>query len=489
MTLFIALALSLVILFDAAYGAVILTAGLLLTGVALWAKNYLTEWFLGSLGVLLVGYAFFGRTFAYIGIPPLFVGEMVLGLGMLAFIAGRKIVAPIFRLPLVLLLVIYALWGCIRTIPYLETYGITALRDGVIWGYFIFSVLIVAGLYRTAWTSYVPSLYSKCIVPFLIWVPVITIGSKVFGEDVLLFQGFKPGDAAVHLTGIATFLILNIHQTIRQPNDVLNVNVREWGYWILWLFGFFLLVTQSRSSFLMVVISLSFVFLMYPLGRWGKPVLVCLFLGFLGFVMNIEVDIGDVRKVSTRQALENVVSILSSEDVNVSELKGTKEWRLNWWEAIIQYTFGGKYFWLGKGFGVNLADADGFQVIEEGAPLRSPHNGHLTILARAGVPGFILWVLLQIGFAVQMVYVYVQSSKYHQDLCKKLSIWVLAYWSACMINSSFDVYLEGPQGGIWFWSIMGFGFAVTLLQKRGYEQLLIKQSMITPPPMLAQEKG
>ncbi|WP_447971650.1 O-antigen ligase family protein [Nitrospira sp. M1] len=480
MTLFIASALGLGILFDAAYGSVILTVGLLLAGVTLWAKNYLTEWFLGSLGILLVGYAFLGRTFAYIGIPPLFVGEMVLGLGMLAFVAGRKVMAPILRLPLVLLLVIYALWGCIRTIPYLETYGITALRDGVIWGYFIFSVLIVAGLYQTAWTSSVPSLYSKFIMPFLIWVPVSTIGSKVFGDDIPLFQGFKPGDAAVHLTGIATFLILGIHQTIRQPNDVWNVNVREWSYWVLWLFGFFLLVTQSRSSFLMVVISLSLVFLLNPVGRWGKPVLTCLFLGFLGLVINIEVDIGDVRKVSPRQALENVVSILSSEDVNVSELKGTKEWRLNWWEVIIQYTFGGEYFWLGKGFGVNLADADGFQVIEDGASLRSPHNGHLTILARAGVPGFILWVLLQIGFAIQMVYVYVKSVTYQQDLCKKLSIWVLAYWCACMINSSFDVYLEGPQGGIWFWSVMGVGFAVTLLQKSDYEQLLKEQSTINP---------
>ena len=36
-----------------------------------------------------------------------------------------------------------------------------------------------------------------------------------------------------------------------------------------------------------------------------------------------------------------------------------------------------------------------------------------------------------------------------------------------MINASFDVYLEGPQGGIWFWSFFGFGMALLEVQRRG----------------------
>lgn len=28
-----------------------------------------------------------------------------------------------------------------------------------------------------------------------------------------------------------------------------------------------------------------------------------------------------------------------------------------------------------------------------------------------------------------------------------------------MINASFDILLEGPHGGIWFWSVFGFGLA------------------------------
>jgi hypothetical protein len=35
-----------------------------------------------------------------------------------------------------------------------------------------------------------------------------------------------------------------------------------------------------------------------------------------------------------------------------------------------------------------------------------------------------------------------------------------------VINMAFDVYLEGPQGGIWFWSVLGLGVAALTIQDR-----------------------
>ena len=49
----------------------------------------------------------------------------------------------------------------------------------------------------------------------------------------------------------------------------------------------------------------------------------------------------------------------------------------------------------------------------------------------------------------------------------RLNLWTLASWAAFMINASFDVYLEGPQGGILFWSFFGFGMALLEMQRRG----------------------
>jgi hypothetical protein len=41
-----------------------------------------------------------------------------------------------------------------------------------------------------------------------------------------------------------------------------------------------------------------------------------------------------------------------------------------------------------------------------------------------------------------------------------------------MVNASFDVYLEGPTGGIWFWVIFGTGLAAPVLYRRAPHVLL-----------------
>ena len=48
----------------------------------------------------------------------------------------------------------------------------------------------------------------------------------------------------------------------------------------------------------------------------------------------------------------------------------------------------------------------------------------------------------------------------------RANLWILAYWTALLVNGSFDVYLEGPQGGIWFWCIFGLGIAAVEAQRR-----------------------
>ena len=44
--------------------------------------------------------------------------------------------------------------------------------------------------------------------------------------------------------------------------------------------------------------------------------------------------------------------------------------------------------------------------------------------------------------------------------------WLLAYWVAMMIATSFDPYLEGPQGGIWYWVVIGAGLVVMRLTRQ-----------------------
>jgi hypothetical protein len=169
------------------------------------------------------------------------------------------------------------------------------------------------------------------------------------------------------------------------------------------------------------------------------------------------------RSITIDQIIENITSIFSSSSDGA--LEGSKVFRLRWWGTIINYTVFGDYFWTGKGFGVNLADADGFQVNLDDS-LRSPHNSHITTLARMGVPGFVLWLLLQGAFGIGLLRSVLRHHGAGDSSMAAVGAWILAYWVAMMINTSFDPYLEGPQGGIWFWSLFGLGLVVIHLTPR-----------------------
>jgi hypothetical protein len=171
----------------------------------------------------------------------------------------------------------------------------------------------------------------------------------------------------------------------------------------------------------------------------------------------------DGRPPTIQQLVDNVLSLFGSSPDG--GLEGTKQFRLAWWGTIVDYTVFGDYFWTGKGFGVNLADDDGFQSTADGS-LRAPHNSHLTVLARMGVPGFVLWLLLQATFAWGLLRAIVMSRRRGDAGLATVGAFALVYWLAMMINTSFDPYLEGPQGGIWFWCVFGLGLVITRLAKR-----------------------
>jgi O-antigen ligase len=124
-------------------------------------------------------------------------------------------------------------------------------------------------------------------------------------------------------------------------------------------------------------------------------------------------------------------------------LNDNKVWRLVWWAKIIDYTFGGEYFVAGKGLGMSLA-ADDVPGAED-ADLRSPHNFHMTVLARYGVPFFMLW----------LVWLYLHFRRIRKKGLDPLSLMLLVISLAFVFNSSFDVYLEGPMGAFPFWTFIG----------------------------------
>jgi hypothetical protein len=409
---------------------------------------------LSVLGLTLLGYALAGKGWAYVGYPPLFIGEVVLFAGAVVFLLSGQWVRVV-QAPAVWLLLILAAWGLLQTMPYLSRYGADALRDAVLWGYGAFAILVFGAiLAQPARLAVLLGWYRRFPAIFLTVIPLTWTCIRIYPRpelprwpwaDVPVIDT-KGGDIMVHVAGILAFWVSGFAGQIRTR-------------WVLLLAACVILVgAYDRAGLLSFLTVFALCLFLKPRQRmlWqmiGIGVCGLLLLAVTGFQVKIP---GREREVSFDQLVANLTSTISA--TKAGDLDETKEWRLEWWGDVYRYTVQGKYFWTGKGFGINLADDDGYQVEEDNA-LRNPHNGHLAMLARAGVPGFALWVLVQLTWAGALVTAYVRSRRCGDQQWSALFLFLLGYWVAFVVNASFDVYLEGPMGGIWFWTVYGVGLA------------------------------
>jgi hypothetical protein len=476
--------------------------------------------FLLSLGVILVGYAFLGRGFAHLGVPPVYLGEFVLALGLAATAwAAVRSRLQISRSSLVVVLVAFMVLGLIRTVPYLRTYGTDALRDGSLWGYGIFAVIVFVLLDRD-WVLKIFKLYGFMAVVFLFWGPVAyflftnntttTPGSFVYTSGVIpnapgsnvpiLF--FKAQDMAVHTAGAIAFLVLGTPLCRRVRDFLWRVAAALPASWMVFTTG-----TVTRGGLAAVAATLGVLGLLSARTRNWLPLIAgaVLFAAIVTSGVSLpSISLGPGPAVSTtpptpaptaslapgvtpapiptpapaptplpdwaqprpntlEQLIEGITSIFVSS--TNSQLQGTKQFRLAWYGKIIDYTFHGPYFWDGKGFGINLADSDEFQGTPDHS-LREVPNSHLAVLARMGVPGFLLWIILQLGFALLLLRALLAHRRAGDKQLAVVAVWILAFWAAMMVNSAFDPFVESPQGGIWFWSLIGLGLVVIRLVPR-----------------------
>ncbi len=414
---------------------------------------------------LLGGYLLLGRGFAYLGVGTVFVGDLVLALAVLALALRPRRAEPVPPGAVVVtgLLGLFMAWGLATTAPHLSAYGLAAVRDAAVWGYGAFALVVVAFLDRRRLLERWLAWFRALVPAFVLWVLLTDLLLSLFPRRIPMLHGsvplidLKPGDTGVHLGGVGAFMILGLHRPVEAGAGGWRRGWTEALVWVVWAGDFTLVAVRNRGGGLAVLAALAAVALVAPSWRLVKPAGAAAAL--LLAVMLLDVRIGTVsgREISAGQVGANFSSIMG--DAGQSGLAGTKRWRLAWWHRIVDYTVHGPYFWTGKGYGVNLADDDGFQVTADHS-LRSPHNVNLTVLARSGVPGLALWLALQAAFVGRLLAVGHRARQSGDRLLAAVCAWLLAYWVAMQCNAFFDVYLEGPQGAIWFWTVFGAGLAV-----------------------------
>ncbi len=367
----------------------------------------IVRFFLLTLGVLLMGYAYLGRGFAHIGVGPVYVGEFVLVLGLVATgVAAVRTRLQTRRSWLVVVLVAFMAWGLLRTVPFIRTDGTDALRDGVLWGYAVFALMVFVLLDRD-WVLKLFRLYGYMAIAFLFWGPVAYFlftnytvqtapGTFVFssslipnapGSDVpILF--FKAQDMAVQTAGAIAFLVVGTPLFSRVRDFIWRFVVALPASWMVYTTG-----AVTRGGLVAVAACVGLLGMVAARTRNWIPLIAgaVLFAAMVTanvtvpsfgpapstpVVVQSEPPIGEAtlrprrhrrlwsiwttpRAATTTQWWDNILSIFFN-STNV-QLQGTKQFRLDWWSKIVSYTFNGPYFWDGKGFGVNLAVDDGFK--------------------------------------------------------------------------------------------------------------------------------
>lgn len=415
----------------------------------------------------LLGYALIGKGFAYLGFPPLFIGEVALFTGAIVFLRMHCLIATLATLPSLLLAATMVL-VLLRTLPYLGTYGIDALRDSVVVMYGGFAFIVIALLLEdTRRVGAIVHCYDRFLKVLVPVAPVIIACQRYFGNDIPNLPGtnvhlveVRPEELAVHLTGAAVFTLVGF----RRASPL---------WWGLVLALLSVLAALSRGAMIASVVPIMFATLI--LGRWRSLTLAIVTGGMIFaaayaveplFSHFVEARSTSERSISTRQIADNITSIVTRSG---EQTESTKTWRLEWWNIIVADTLFGPHFWTGRGFGLNLADADGFQDGDHPdlPALRSPHDVHMTMLARAGVPGVALWFCLLLSWFVMVMRALVVANRCAQVEWVGLFVFISCYVMSIVINATFDVVLEGPMQGIWFWSLIGFGIGAVMVHRCG----------------------
>jgi hypothetical protein len=408
-------------------------------------------------GFLVVGYLSMKRSFAYLGVPPIFIGEIALA----AFLLLKPRVAlgtwatsllrpsPLNALGLTLLLFM--------------SYGVWQVGRGVLGGtdiiytlkFFIFNYYALY-LFLAIWVgvhapdflrklirvvAWVNGIYGLLFIVALRYVPLSIPGFAA--ADVPLFSA--PAGQVVAILGLICF-----ERNLRAVWFVLLLNMMVTLVW------------QVRSDWLALALG-TFTWGLLT-GRLSRVVGI----GMAAVAVLGMMEIADIRLPGRNQAdvsfSENLARIIAPIDLNLAkELSpnatkhaGTAEWRELWWEAIWRSVHSTPMLAaFGHGYGFDLfglapqAVRDG----QEDDGVRTPHSVFYYALGYTGWVGVVLFGLLQFTILRLLWRSYRLTGQ-----PVGVVFWVMAI-AAAFFEGSFDA----PYKAIPFYLLVGMAMAPALL--------------------------
>lgn len=425
----------------------------------------------GALLFALGGYLFFDRAFAWIHVPgtPLFVGELVIVLGVIALLSTNAQLGRVMRVSAALkALAAYMGWGALLLVGAIATYGQDAIRDAALWYYGIVAVFVIVLV--TSRPTRVGSwirLFGRSIPLFLIWFPIATVVDALFRDvaplvpdSAIPITAHRTGNMAVMAAAGLGFLWL-----VDRDGEMYTERQRV-GLTVLGTIVLLFAAMKNRGGFVAAAVALAIAFLFLRKKRSEismvmiGAVVVLMTIGLLG---NVKIGLfTDGREVSVEQLLNNLTSVID-QDAGGSRQTSTTAWRLQIWGAVLNdvttelpLTGFGPGPDLGERYGIT-SDAD--------VPLRNPHNSHVGVLARSGFVGVGLWAVLWLVWSAELLMARARMLVRGHTVEAGIMVWMVVTVAAILVNAIFDPTLEGPQVAWWLWGMLGLGIGMVTLDR------------------------
>jgi hypothetical protein len=418
--------------------------------------------------VVLMAYAFFDRGFAWLHIPgtPLFVGEIVLLLGLAAMLSQpTPMLAAIRRSPPLKLLGLFMAWGFVLLLSLGLQYGIVAIRDSATWFYGIAALLtlflILSNPQRLGrWLSGFARL-----LPWLVgWLFIAVTLDAMFGSgplftpdsQVSMFSHHAGNAGVVAVVCLAFVWLVDSDSKYFTPTQRLAITA---ACGALMLF----VGLKNRGGLVSGVIGV--IAILYFMNR-NRAQLVAILVGVatllasLALVSQASVALFGDREVSAEQFVNNLTSIVSPRSGGRSQTD-TTEWRLQLWTRVLN-DVNSEFPITGYGPGPDLGKI--YNVTSESAvPLRNPHNSHVGVIARLGWVGFGLWFLMWGVWTLLLLDLHNRLARLARHSEAGLVGALVTGVGMILVNAFFDPTMEGPQVGMWVWFFFGLGASLQLV--------------------------
>ena len=348
----------------------------------------------------------------------------------------------------------------------LPRYGLLALRDA---SFIVESSLLIAGYWwardagqRQQFFKFLAYVFIFNFIYTLTFPlkPFLLAHSPVSGvfRDVSLF-GFYAGTSLFLVAGGFYFLVAGAW-------------LRTWPRWVLLTLAVgqlgWSLVMQDRAMYIGFVLLLLIAALA---GRWNVvlkaatvAVLSMLILFSVISMTGIEIS-GRITLVDARYFFDHLQSLIMKGD---SAGIGSNQWRVDvLHQTIMRWRSSIGNMIYGEGFGQPLIEF----YTSEGIDVRQPHNTHVTILARLGAIGLLLWAWFVVALFMR-IWLNLRALRSTDGVAQQQLLVLFVFLLLGLLYTSVQPWLEFSYGAIPFFVIAGF----TL----GYLRFGVERSMRKP---------